>query len=264
MSAAAHTSAIEPIIREKLSEKPILLMAHLVLGYPSIEENKKVIAQMVDAGVDLIELQIPFSEPIADGPVIAQANQAAIDAGFRVDAGLEAIAEITLTHDIPFLIMTYVNILHARGMGQFISDAAKAGVKGLIVPDLPLQEAGEAIAWSREAGLDWIQLMTPTSHDDRLAAIGAEADGFVYCVARRGVTGKNTSFDDSVGAFVTRCRAATKAPLAVGFGVKNAEDVAYLQGKAEIAVVGTAAIAAHREGGAEAVGRFFRGLRPAD
>mgnify|MGYP006418678093 FL=1 len=126
---------MEKLVRS--SEKPILLMSHLVLGYPSLEENRQVIAQMVAGGVDLMELQIPFSEPIADGPMIARANQSALDGGFKVRQGLAFIAETVQRHKIPFLIMTYYNILLAYGVEEFIKEAVRIGVKGLIIPDLP-------------------------------------------------------------------------------------------------------------------------------
>ncbi|MBF0357179.1 MAG: tryptophan synthase subunit alpha [Magnetococcales bacterium] len=253
---------MEKMIRS--TKKPILLMSHLVLGYPGIEENRQVIAEMVAGGVDLMELQIPFSEPIADGPMIAKANQDALDNGFKVRAGLDFVAEAVKAHKIPFLIMTYYNILMAYGVEEFIKEAARIGVKGLIIPDLPPQEATEAIAFCQKYGqgeLDWIQLMTPTSSDARLAEIGKNASGFVYCVARKGVTGKKTDFGDDLAKFIKRCRAATNLPLAVGFGVKSAADVSQLSELAEIAVVGTAAIKIHEEQGAKAVGEFFKGLR---
>ncbi|MBF0175497.1 MAG: tryptophan synthase subunit alpha [Magnetococcales bacterium] len=260
-------TSLERHLRDTLTRRrqngaaPILLMSHLVLGYPSLEENRRVIAAMVAQGVDLIELQIPFSEPIADGPVIAMANQASLDRGFRVEEGLAFLGEMVQRHAVPFLLMTYYNILHARGWEPFIRQTAALGGSGLIVPDLPLDEAGSAISLCREVGVDWIQLMTPTTPEQRLAEIGAAAAGLCYCVARKGVTGRQTAFDSAIYAFLARCRAATSVPLALGFGVKTGDDVRNLVGKADIAVVGTAAIEIHRTGGAEAVGDFFKTLK---
>ncbi|MEO5352157.1 MAG: tryptophan synthase subunit alpha [Magnetococcus sp. XQGC-1] len=264
---------LEAHIRQQLQARqashgtPLLLMSHWVLGYPSLEVNRQVIEQMVANGVDLMELQIPFSEPIADGPVIARANQEALDKGFRVADGLAFIEETVRRHPIPFLIMTYYNILLAYGVEAFIREAARMGVRGLIIPDLPPQEAEQAMAWCRQYGasngLAWIHLLTPTSPDSRLQTIGSMADGFCYCVARKGVTGQKTRFDDSLQQFLDRCRRATSVPLAVGFGVKNADDVRQLAGMAEIAVVGSAAIECYQQQGAEAVGEFFARLRPA-
>lgn len=262
--------SMESLIRHTLSHAhgpSILLMSHWVLGYPSLQDNQEVIDQMVANGVDLMELQIPFSEPSADGPVIARANQSALEKGFRVADGLAFIAETVRRHRIPFLIMTYYNILVAYGVEAFIQEAARIGVRGLIVPDLPVQEAGDAMAccqkWGEAYdGMDWIQLMVPTSSNPRLETMGALASGFCYCVARKGVTGKKTDFDASLKLFLERCRQATTLPLAVGFGVKNAQDVQHLVGMADIAVVGSAAMEIYQTQGAEGVGRFFASLRP--
>ncbi|MBF0270865.1 MAG: tryptophan synthase subunit alpha [Magnetococcales bacterium] len=263
----SHTT-LEPFIRQRLARRtadgqlPILLMSHLVLGYPSLDENRRVIDAMAAAGVELMELQIPFSEPIADGPVIARANQAALDQGFQVAEGLAFAAECVQRHpDVAFLIMTYGNILMAYGVERFIRRAAELGARGLIIPDWPPQEAAEPMAWCRLESLDWIQLFTPTSTDERLNQIGQWAAGLCYCVARKGVTGTRTDFNSALNHFLGRCRMATTAPLAVGFGVRTPEDVRSLTGQAEIAVVGTAALEIHLQDGAEAVGDFFKGLR---
>ncbi|WP_130471923.1 tryptophan synthase subunit alpha [Candidatus Magnetaquicoccus inordinatus] len=269
MTASANTlPALQPYIQNRLATgkgKSILLMSHLVLGYPSLNVNREVIAQMIDNGVDMLELQIPFSEPVADGPVIARANQMALDNGFRVADGLALIAETVQHYARPFLIMTYYNILVAYGVEKFIREAARLGIRGLIIPDLPLQEATQAMAWCKQygdaQGLDWIQLLTPTSSDARLQSIGSAASGFCYCVARKGVTGTQTRFDHSLQHFLTRCRQATSLPLAVGFGVKSASDVQMLTGLAEIAVVGSAAIELYDRQGSSAVGEFFAQLR---
>ncbi|MBF0109900.1 MAG: tryptophan synthase subunit alpha [Magnetococcales bacterium] len=259
---AAAPSFLEECIRSR--SDPIQIMSHLVLGYPSLEENRKVMDQMVAAGVHVIELQIPFSEPIADGPVIAHANQESLKGGFRVAEGLKLIAESVRRYPIPILIMTYLNILLARGMESFIKEAAAMGVRGLIVPDLPFDEAGPAMEWCRIHGkgtLDWIHLFTPTTPGNRLETLGRHASGLVYCVARRGVTGQHTEFDPRLMDFLGRCRRATGVPLALGFGVRATADVQSLIGKVELAVVGSAAIEIHRAQGAEAVGRFFAGLK---
>jgi tryptophan synthase alpha chain len=238
-----------------------LLMAHLVLGYPSLEENRRVIAQMVANGVDLIELQIPFSEPIADGPVIARANHIALQRGFRVRDGLALIAEMTALHQTPMLVMTYANILEAYGASAFIDDTARIGARGLIVPDYPMEESNQLRKQSQRLGLSWVALLTPTTADDRLRELGTQAQGFCYCVARKGVTGKQTDFGRDLDTFIARCRRSTDLPLAVGFGVKRAEDVRRLEGVADIVVVGTAAIEVQERSGTPAVGQFFAELK---
>ncbi|MBF0614941.1 MAG: tryptophan synthase subunit alpha [Magnetococcales bacterium] len=261
--------ALEPYIRQRRAQReahgqaPILLMSHLVLGYPSLAVNQETIAAMAAAGVELVELQIPFSEPIADGPVIAQANQLALDQGFRVEEGLEFAAACVQRHpEVAFLLMTYSNILMAYGVERFIERAAQMGIRGLIVPDWPPQEAGQPMALCQaQTALDWIQLFTPTSTDVRLQTIGRWARGFCYCVARKGVTGGRTDFDADLRHFLQRCRQVTDKPLAVGFGVRTSADVQTLTPLAEIAVVGTAALEIQRTAGAVAVGAFFQKLR---
>ena len=254
------------LIRNRLAEvrrqrpKGVLIMAHLVLGYPSLEENHRVMAEMVNHGVDLIELQIPFSEPIADGPIIARANHISLSCGFRVQQGLDAILAMTQQHSVPILIMTYANILEAYGSASFINESARVGAYGLIVPDLPVEESSMARNHCHSLGMSWISILTPTSSDERLREIAAHAHGFCYCVARKGVTGKQTEFSRSIEGFISRCRRVTELPLAVGFGIKRVEDVRHLEGIADIAIIGTAAIEIQERAGTPAVGRFFAEL----
>lgn len=242
-------------------DKKILLMTHLVLGYPSLAANRETIARMVAAGVDIIELQIPFSEPVADGPVILRANQEAINAGIKVADCLRFAAEITAAYQIPFLFMTYYNILFKYGVADFLAASDEAGIRGLIVPDLPPEEGSEYLAHCRSRGLAPIQIFAPTSSDERMRLLASSGAGFIYCVARRGVTGTQTSFDREFEKYLARCRKATELPLAVGFGIGSRQDIAALEGKAEIAVVGSATIRLVEEKGVAAVGDFIRSLR---
>lgn len=155
-------------IRNVRKEKDILLMTHLVLGYPSFEVNREVIRQMVDNGVDLIEMQIPFSEPVADGPMILKANQDSITAGTKVKDCLDFAAEITSTHNIPFLFMTYYNIMFKYGLEAFCRKAAEIGIQGFIVPDIPPEEGEEFLALTKKYGIDPILIFAPTSTDERM------------------------------------------------------------------------------------------------
>ncbi len=248
-------------IKNRLEEKDILLMTHLVLGYPSLDANRQTIAQMVENGVDLIEMQIPFSEPVADGPVIAKANQASLANGTKVRECLAFAEEIIKTHQIPFLFMTYYNILYKFGVEDFILEAERIGIQGLIIPDLPPEEGAEFLALTKEHQIAPILIYAPTSTDERMSMLAAHADGFIYCVARRGVTGSKTSFDPAFEAYIKRCRNATDLPLAVGFGIREKNDIDHLVGKADIAVVGSATINLADEKGVEAIGGFIAGLR---
>jgi tryptophan synthase alpha chain len=252
---------LEAYLRDRLRERDILLMTHIVLGYPSFDDSLRVVESMVDAGVDLMELQIPFSEPIADGPVILHANQRALAAGARVARCLEVSRELARRFDIPFLVMSYYNILFRHGVREFAAALADAGVAGAIVPDLPPEEAGEYLAAMAAARLAPIFIFSPNTSDARMREIARHARGLVYCVARKGVTGAATDFSARLDAYLARCRAATRLPLAVGFGVKERADVLALRGKAEIAVVGTQTIRVLEQGGVGAVGGFVGSLR---
>jgi tryptophan synthase alpha chain len=236
-------------------------MTHLVLGYPSLDVNREVIRQMVDNGVDLMEMQIPFSEPVADGPVISRACQEAIAGGVTVRQCLDFAAEVTAEHSIPFLFMTYFNIIYKYGQEAFFDRAKSMGIRGFIVPDLPPEEGSSYLKTAAACGIAPIQIFAPTSTGQRMRELAAAAEGFVYCVARRGVTGSRTAFGGEFDDYLRRCRAATDLPLAVGFGIQGQEDVAALDGKADIAVIGTRTIRLVEEEGPGAVGPFIASLR---
>jgi len=252
---------LESYIKQKLNEKNILLMTHIVLGYPSFEDSFKIIEEMVAAGVDLMELQIPFSEPIADGPVILHANQKALASGTTVGKCLDFAQKVARQFDIPFLFMSYYNILFKYGVDSFIQVMADIGLKGAIIPDLPPEEGQTYLDAMDAYRLSPIFIFSPTTSNKRMKYLASFGRGFVYCVARKGVTGQETEFSESLEAYLQRCRNATDLPLALGFGVKEKRDVDFLSGKADIAVVGSQTIRLIDEEGAIAVGRFIKGLR---
>ena len=248
-------------LRSRLAEKEILLMTHIVLGYPSFEASLKVIETMVAAGVDLMELQIPFSEPTADGPVIAQANQSALEAGVSVEECLKFAGMAARKFDIPFLIMSYYNIPFKYGLNRFISVLSDGGLQGAIIPDIPPEEGREFLAAMKDRDLAPILIYAPTTSLERMRYIASFAAGFIYCVARKGVTGQKTNFSDDLEAYLNKCRQGTNLPLALGFGIKERADIDFLKGKADIAVIGSQTIRVMEAGGIEAVGEFIRGLR---
>ena len=252
---------LESYINNRLKEKDILLMTHIVLGYPSFEASEAIVDKMVAAGVDLMELQIPFSEPMADGPVILAANQKSLERGARVRKCLSFAEKITQKHDIPFLFMTYYNILFKYGIMDFAEQMAQKNIKGAIVPDLPPEEGEDYLAAMEKYQLAPIFIYSPTTASERMDYLNSFAKGFIYCVARKGVTGEETTFSDTLGRYLAQCRRATKRPLAVGFGIKSKADIAYLKGKAEIAVIGSETIRILDEQGVNAVGEFIAGLR---
>jgi tryptophan synthase alpha chain len=252
---------LESYLRTRLTQKDILLMTHIVMGYPTFEDSFRVVEAMVKAGVDLMELQIPFSEPIADGPVILHANQLALASGATVQKCLDFARDVAQAFDIPFLFMSYYNIPFKYGLDRFASAMAERGLKGAIVPDLPPEEAEDYLAAMDKHDLAPIFIFSPTTTDERMKFIASFAEGFVYCVARKGVTGLDTSFSAQLGTYLARCRSATGLPLALGFGVKDKADVDFLKGKADIAIIGTQTIRLMDQEGVGVVGDFIRALR---
>jgi tryptophan synthase alpha chain len=254
---------LESYLKQRLKEKEILLMTHIVLGYPTFEDAFKIIEAMVNNGVDLMELQIPFSEPIADGPIILHANQKALAKGATVQKCMDFAKKVAETFEIPFLFMTYYNILFKYGIDRFSGAMAKNGLVGAIIPDLPPEEGRDYIEAMEEYNLSPIFIFSPTTPEERMKYLTSFGKGFIYCVARKGVTGVATDFSKQLEQYLSRCRKATDLPLALGFGVKGREDIDFLKGKADIAVIGSETIRLVDSKGVEAVGAFIKGLRNA-
>jgi tryptophan synthase alpha chain len=240
---------LEEQIRRKLRHKPLLIMTHIVIGYPSFRESWALARGMVDAGVDLMELQIPFSEPMADGPVILAANQKALEAGASVSKCFEFARELAAQVPIPLLFVSYYNILFKYGLAQFAADAKRAGVSGAVVPDLPPEEAPEYLTAMRAQDLDPVLLFAPNTPEERMRTIAAQGSGLVYCVARKGVTGAKTDFSEDLSGYLARARRACSLPLAVGFGLKGRADIDFVRGKADVAVVGSESLRVLNESG---------------
>jgi tryptophan synthase alpha chain len=254
------TATLERHVRARLATKRLLLMTHAVVGYPSLDASWAMLEAMDVAGVDLVELQLPFSEPIADGPAFAKANHGAIQAGTGWSAYFDLVARAAKRFPFPLLFMGYYNSVFRMGPERFCARLAEAGARGFIVADLPPEEAAELHATARAHDLDPILLMTPTNSPERRAEIGRQASGFVYCVARKGVTGKKTDLAQGVEAFLAGCREATSLPLALGFGIKTPADVRALRGLADIAIVGTACLEAWEQRGVTGYRELLKGL----
>jgi tryptophan synthase alpha chain len=195
-----------------------LFIPYVMGGFPDVATSVRC-ARALARHADVIELGVPFSDPLADGPTIQAAGQRALEAGTTPDDVIAIAAE--LRDGPPVVLMTYLNAVLAHGPRVFLERAAAAGVAGLIVPDLPVDEADEVREQAARAGVALVPLAAPTSSDDRLAAIGRRAQGFVYCVAVTGVTGGEVAIDDALTGFLARARRAIDAPLAVGFGVRT-------------------------------------------
>ena len=252
---------LEKYIKNRLEKKDILLMTHIVAGYPNFDNSYKIIESMVKAGVDLMELQIPFSEPIADGPVILNANQIALQNGATVQKCFELAKKVSNDFDIPFLFMSYCNIIYKYGISEFVKKSAEYNLKGMIIPDLPHEEGQEYLSAMNENNLEPIFLFSPTTPLERMKEIATHAKGFIYCVARKGVTGLNTNFSKNLDKYLSDCKKATNLPLALGFGVKEKKDIDFLKGKVEIAIIGTETIRLIDNKGINAVEKFIKNLR---
>lgn len=221
------------------------LVVYLMAGYPDRAGSLAALHAASAAGADLIELGVPYGDPLADGPVIAQAGHAARSrpGGFGLSDALELASEFIAQGDAPpMALMTYYNPVLRAGLSETARRASVAGVAGFIVPDLPPDDAGGWVDAARGHGLDTVFLVAPTSTAERIAAAAAVSSGFVYCVSTTGITGERTELPAELGALVSRVKEATSLPVAVGFGIGSAEQAAAVAGVADGVVVGSAAV----------------------
>lgn len=241
--------------------KRAALMPYLMGGYPDLEESIAAGLAAADAGADLIELGIPFSDPLADGPVIHAAATEALAAGATPHGVLRACER--LAGRVPVVLMVYANIVMTAGVEAFALRAAAAGASGLIVPDLPHDEAGELRAACDAEGLALVPLVAPTTTGERIREIGADARGFVYTVSLTGTTGERAELPPGLADTVARVRAATEVPVAVGFGISTPGHARAVAEVADGVIVGSRVVRAAGEGGAAAVGRLVAELADA-
>lgn len=211
-------------------------------GDPSLEVTEKLVCAMADAGADLIELGIPFSDPTAEGPVIQAANIRALSGGVTTDKIFDMVRRIRQKCNVPMVFMTYANVVYSYGIERFLDTAAAIGMDGLILPDVPYEEKEEFAAPCRARGLALVSLIAPTSHE-RIAMIAREAEGFVYCVSSLGVTGVRSSITTDVSAMVQLVKQANPAiPCAVGFGISKPEQAKNMAAVSDGAIVGSAIV----------------------
>jgi tryptophan synthase alpha chain len=237
------------------------LMPYLMGGFPDMATSRDIGLACADNGADLVELGIPYSDPLADGPVIHAAGTAALRAGATIDGVLEVARE--LSRRLPVVLMCYVNLVLARGPDAFARAASDAGVSGLIVPDLPLEESAEIEEACEAHGVALVPLVAPTTPDERLDRIGAKARGFLYTVAVVGTTGERASGDDAYRPILERVKRHARVPVAIGFGISTPEQAAAAAGAgADGVIVGTRLVraAAEAEDPAAAVGALVAGL----
>lgn len=227
------------------------LMPYLMGGHPDLAVSRACIAAAADAGADLLELGIPFSDPLADGPVIHAAGTEALAGGVRPDDVLALCAEAA--ERLPVLLMVYANLVLTHGGEEFVKRAAAAGAAGLIVPDLPHDESVGVREACDRAGIALVPLVAPTTRDERLRAIGADARGFVYAVSLTGTTGERGELPPGLPELVERVRGVTELPVAVGFGIATGEQARAVGDLADGVIVGSRVVRAAGEGGAEGV-----------
>ena len=211
----------------------------LTCGDPDLETTEKLIGAIAEAGADLIELGIPFSDPTAEGPVIQDANLRALSAGTTTDKIFDMVRRVRQTVSIPMVFMTYANVIFSYGADRFLKTAAEIGMNGIIVPDVPFEEKQEPLC--QKYGLDQISMIAPTSHD-RIRAIAEQANGFLYCVSSLGVTGTRTAITTDIGAMVKLVKEVKDIPCAVGFGISTPEQAESMCRQADGAIVGSAIV----------------------
>ncbi len=241
------------------------LVPFFSVGDPDLDTSRRAILAAAEAGADVIELGVPFSDPIADGTVIQESSQRALAAGSSLARVLEMIADLRQHTDVPLVVFGYYNPFFRYGEDAFARDAVAAGADAVLCTDLPPEEAGDLVAACRRHGLDNIFLLAPTSTPERMEAVANYASGFVYVVSVTGVTGARSAAPVGIGELVSRAREATRLPIGVGFGISTAEQAAAVARDAELVVVGSALVRRMHEAGpagaVEAARSFIRELR---
>jgi tryptophan synthase alpha chain len=240
-----ETSRLDRALR---AEGDLKLVAYMMAGHPNKKRSLEVGKKLAGSGIAALEIGIPFSDPLADGPVIQHAGQTALEHGMTVGASLELAAALA-REGIPIVLMTYINPVLAHDPRRFAAEAAQAGVAGIIVPDLPFEESEPVAGWLRAASLDTVFMVAPTTSPDRVASICEHSSGFVYCVTVTGITGARSELPAGMKGLLGEVRKHTDLPLAAGFGISKPEHMKALRGSADAAVVGSAIVAEIDRGG---------------
>jgi tryptophan synthase alpha chain len=248
------------------AQRRAALMPYLMGGFPDLDGSRAIAAAYVEAGADLVELGVPFSDPLADGPVIHAAATASLAAGATLETALEVCAAIAA--DVAVVPMCYANVVLAHGPAEFAAALAGAGASGAIVPDLPPEEGGEIAARLAEVGLPLVPLIAPTTPGERRRTIGGRAEGFVYLVSDTRVTGERDELPAGLAELVDATKAEARVPVAVGFGIGTPEQAAAVGRHADGVIIGTRLVRIASEAGstaaaADAVGSFLRACRDA-
>lgn len=262
---AVSTSSVEARFRDLQERGEKGLVIYLTAGDPTLEATGELLAAVSRGGADIIELGVPFSDPLADGPVIQRASERALKAGATLNRIIESLPRWREKVSAPIILFTYYNPVLRYGLENFARDVRQQGADGALVVDLTPEEADAYLSAMRAQNLDTVFLASPTSTDERLERVAQASTGFLYLISRTGVTGERKEISATLRLLVERVRRFTSLPLAVGFGLSNPEQVRDVQGLVEAAVVGSAVVRAiedrYRPGGAETIEQFVRWLK---
>ncbi len=237
-------TSLENTLKNLKNHNNLGLMTHVVIGYPTLADTVKIVKVMAENGADLIELQIPFSDPLADGPTIMRACEKSLERGTKVKDAFEIMKLLSSQISTPLLFMAYYNTVFKYGVEKFCQDAKASGASGLIVPDIPIDEEDEEhfLLFCKKNNLANIQIISPASTDERLKKNADIASGFVYCTAHQGITGVKNQLDLATTDYLKRIRKFFSIPIAVGFGLSKKEHLEQLVPYTDIAVIGSAII----------------------
>jgi len=242
-SAAVVPSRIAETFARTASEGRIAVMPYATAGYPTMAISEEIMVSLVEGGADLIEIGVPFSDPLADGPSVQHTSQVSLNNGTRVQDCIALVQRLRARGiTVPLLLMGYFNPILKYGIDRYVADCAAAGVDGFIVPDLPAEESGPLRDACRAHQRDLIFMVAPTSTDERLELAATKGSGFIYCVSVKGVTGARDKMSDTLGEYLERIRSHTDLPLAVGFGISRPDHVRQVAEHAQGAIVGAALI----------------------
>ena len=234
-------SRITKRLSELESKNEKALITYITGGDPNIDTTFNLVLAMEKAGADIVEIGIPYSDPTADGPVIERAAVRALKAGTNIEDIFDMVSKLREETEVPFVFLVYFNAVYKYGMEKFLEKCREKGVDGLIIPDLPLEERKELNEMMKDYPIDLIALVAPTS-EDRIKEIVRGAEGFIYCISSRGVTGKRDHFETDLTDFMSKVRKHTTIPLAIGFGISNVEAIKNLKGLCDGVIVGSAIV----------------------
>lgn len=243
--------------------KKIGLMTHTVIGYPNFDEAEKLLLAMEEGGADFIELQIPFSDPIADGSTILTANHKALEAGVGSADSMRFMERMSSKLSVPLIFVTYANVPFRYGLDSFCRDAANAGAAGIIAPDLPYDDDEGLAEAAGKSGLSVVPVISSVISDERLKAISAGKPPIIYCTARLGITGSETKIGNELTAFLERVRSVSGSSPVVGFGISQGSHIEALIGYADAAVIGSKILNVYNDGGIAAVEDFLKEMSKA-